>query len=118
MFSPIQRVHNFFLIIIFYRVYNVLKRNSNHRDRKKIVINPLRYLQATMAGWLGQVSLDLKIIYFRLKRVYLKKFFQIGHFFAVICIVILLHLTGRNEKGCQWDSESEKAFVKTKEYNI
>ena len=29
---------------------------------------------------------------------------------------ILLHLSGRNESGANKNNESEKAFVKTKEY--
>ena len=31
-------------------------------------------------------------------------------------LIFLLYLSGRNEKGRQWNNESEKAFVKTQEY--
>ena len=36
--------------------------------------------------------------------------------FYVATLLLLLYLSGQNKKRWQWNNESEKAFVKTKEY--
>ena len=60
-------------------IYLVPKRDSNHWDRKKIVINPLCYLQATSAGYVQYLYDNRNIEFPKLPSVSLLPFQYLGH---------------------------------------